>query len=333
MGIRVIPDTVDGQSLTEGEDGHERVRTFKVYGLTDRRDPLFQAKTAVDSIDSTIRIPRYGDFHRVIPDIFCRNIEAEHFNVAWNQAKVTCTYSSLSGGGQQGQPLLVDVLINGVSVMKTTNFDARTPDDPNRGGKIMWVYYDVGKRYSADPNNPLRVKLATQVEMEDEFKKATAAKRETSVLREPFETQISASSPIIEFVFIRTGNPWTAWGQFLNTLNADPFQGDPPGTWMWRLITGHSSFIPGKLPTTPLPWRASITVQRSPNGMGFVETGLFRDSRTGKVPADIDDPPGRTLGKGNLFSGPQTGKQGYALFDTLTHKPWGPVGMPDLTNL
>jgi hypothetical protein len=233
---------------------------------------------------------------------------------------VTATYSNFT---TPSGPTLIDVLINGVSVQKETGFDSEK--------QPMWVYWapdELLNQIQVEPST-----LSCQGILAERYGMSQYA----DILREPAKGIIPVGSPTLEFIFLGRGNPFSGNAskingkKHMNTLNAKPFQKDKAGVWICRLITGASQFPSGSTINQPLIWKSSVLCQRSPNGRGWVDTQLFRDSRTGHIPANIGTPPNETLGMGNVTKRGPVGGNGFGLFDEIVFSDWTEMGLPDIS--
>jgi hypothetical protein len=106
-------------------------RVFDVAGLTPGQDTLAQAATASDATTGA-RVPRYGDPHPAVPNLYALEIDAEPVRGSRTAARVKVRYGSPDFGsvpgavsirisGSQGQKLLASNPDGSLIVIKYTD--------------------------------------------------------------------------------------------------------------------------------------------------------------------------------------------------------------------
>ena len=74
--LKITEDLVLGASYKFTKSGPSLVRIFDVAGLVPGKQTLAQAAVAIDPVANT-RIPRYGEPHPAVPNLYAIEIEAE----------------------------------------------------------------------------------------------------------------------------------------------------------------------------------------------------------------------------------------------------------------
>ena len=133
MAIHITEDLVLGASYKLDKSGMTLVRIFDVGGLIPRQDTLAQAAAANDVV-SNVRIPRYGDPHPMVPNLYAIEIQATPINGSPTAARVTLSYGTPAQASVQGA---VSIKVSGSGGHKTVT---QTPD-----GELISVQY-------TDPN-------------------------------------------------------------------------------------------------------------------------------------------------------------------------------------
>lgn len=133
MPLRITEDLVLGASYKYTKTGPTLVRLFDVAGLTPGKQTLAQAAAAVDAV-SNARIPRYGDPHPAVPNLYAIEIEAEPISGAPTAARIKVNYGTpeqaavpgavrIRIGGAGGHKLLTQLPDGSLAVVKYTDPD------------------------------------------------------------------------------------------------------------------------------------------------------------------------------------------------------------------
>ncbi|HWE02449.1 MAG TPA: hypothetical protein VG326_08555 [Tepidisphaeraceae bacterium] len=129
MPMHITEDLVLGASFKLTSVGPSLVRIFDVAGLTPGTDTLAQAAIAVDPV-SNVRIPRYGDPHPAVANLYAIEIDAAPITGSRTAAHVTVKYATPS---QASVPGAVQIRIGSSSGHKLIT---QTPD-----GTLITVKY------------------------------------------------------------------------------------------------------------------------------------------------------------------------------------------------
>lgn len=91
--MQITEDLILGARYRVTKDGPMLLRVFDVTGLAPGRDTLAQAAGAIDSASGS-RIPRYGEPHPAVANLYANEIDAQPINNASTAARVTVRYGS-----------------------------------------------------------------------------------------------------------------------------------------------------------------------------------------------------------------------------------------------
>ena len=146
MSLHITEDLVLGASYKFTKTGPTLVRLFDVAGLTPGKQTLAQAASAVDAV-SNARIPRYGEPHPAVPNLYAIEIEAEPVSGSRTAARVKVQYGTpeqaavpgavrIRIGGAGGHKLLAQLPDGSLAVVKYTD-PARARQPAAAFGKVQ----------------------------------------------------------------------------------------------------------------------------------------------------------------------------------------------------
>jgi hypothetical protein len=139
MPLHITEDLVLGASYKFTRTGPTLVRLFDVAGLTPGKQTLAQAASAVDAV-SNARIPRYGEPHPAVPNLFAIEIEAEPISGSRTAARVKVIYGTpeqaavpgavkIRIGEAGGHKLMTQLPDGSLAVVKYTDPDGNTLEE------------------------------------------------------------------------------------------------------------------------------------------------------------------------------------------------------------
>jgi hypothetical protein len=266
MAIEIKEDIIDGTSMLVDFDGCSVIRHFKVSGL-----PTGSASGAIyrayNAVGSGGKLPRVGDGHPDIPEMFCRSVEVTNFLQSKQAFWVSARYQSLGA---------VTVRLNGNLVRETTRLDA--------AGNLLRVGYmppTDGKaqnpRFTPDRTQGLWSVGEAEVLRPGDVLTYERAERNPS---------IGLDIKALE-----------------GATNDADWNGQPKFSWMNLGISASTTVLWGKVPFWIRSYSFGYKYFEAPNGtyQDHRVFTFFTDFHTGKIPLDVDPSVGIKAGdsKGN----------------------------------
>jgi hypothetical protein len=292
LATKVTQDLVANWEYDEDDRAGTFTRVFRVDGLDSTNGIADDALTAIDGTDNTKRVPRAGERHPKMGKYVCRRVRVEPVPGSTTAVKLKVQYYKVSRR-------LLDIRVNGVSIMTTANKDAE--------GKLLTVGYNgpstqggtvTAANTPPPPPNPQDFgKTGWEYELSD------------APFFEPLTTY--------EVVYMEDDFHFGVIKKYRRRTNSRPWNGGAVGEWFCEGITARiDSPIPTNLAQAPLQdgvvtgrgsqfiWEVSYSFRFAENygrsgdkavvgGPGWKPLLLFHELATGRVPTDVDPVKGK----------------------------------------
>lgn len=280
--ITIIPDLVAPHEFEEDDRSGMLARGFRVDGLTSNSDIT---QKALEAQDNGVYIPAAGQPHPTLQDLVVRRVNIRPVTGSTTAIRIVIYYAKV-------RRRLLDVVLNGASVMTMTKRDAT--------GALMAIGYAASSgRAGRDPPDPGK-----------EFPYPPV--KNNGYEYNQYEVPFPQPEDVLEITYLENGSPREKIKKYRGRLNSKPFQGEDARFWFCEAITARiESPIPRNLADLAdqkvvtgdalFDWITTYHFrgrELPPHGPGWDPLGVFVSQRTGITPNDIDPLAGGYIKKG-----------------------------------